>query len=62
MPSFKKRYEKKVKDEALLLLKELSDRIKKDELVVESSGMWTGTPGKATIRVTVKESDKSKLF
>jgi UDP-N-acetyl-D-mannosaminuronate dehydrogenase len=62
MPSFKKRYEKKVKDEALLLMKELSDRIKKGDLVVESSSMWTGTPGEVTIRVVVKESDKSNLF
>jgi hypothetical protein len=62
MPSFKKRYEKKVKEEALLLMKELSDRIKKDELTVTNSGMWVGTAGEVTIRVVVKESDKSKMF
>jgi hypothetical protein len=62
MPSFKKRYEKKVKEEALLLMKQLSEKIIKGELVVESSGMWVGTPREITIRVVVKESDKSNLF
>jgi hypothetical protein len=62
MASFKKRYDKKVKDEALMLMKEVSDRIKKGELVVENTAMWTGTAGEATIRIVVKESDKSKLF
>jgi hypothetical protein len=62
MASFKKRYEKKVKEEALLLMKQLSEKIIKGELVVESSGMWVGTPREITIRVVVKESDKSNLF
>jgi preprotein translocase subunit YajC len=62
MASFKKRYNKKQKDEALMLMKELSDRIKKGEMVVTNSGMWVGTAGEVTIRVVAKESDKSKLF
>lgn len=56
------RYEEKQKQEALKMLKALERRIKRNELLVVTSGFWEGTQGKWNFNVVTRESDNFRPF
>jgi len=61
MSSFKTRYDKKVKKEALGMIKSLAQKIQKGEFEVTSHGFWqAGTYDSYIFRVDVKENEKSE--
>ena len=60
MPSMKKHHDAMQKRAALGLLKSFADKIKRGEVVVETSGWWQGTPGTYTLKVSVKEPENSR--
>ena len=62
MTNIKQRYDAKKKKEAIQMLKEVAERIKNGEFEVESSGFWAGLPGNWTLKIQVKESDKSPKY
>ena len=56
-----KAYKAEQKKKALGMLKALTERIKRNELEVETNGWWPGTAGSFTFKVVAKESEDSKL-
>jgi len=62
MPSFGKRYDARVKKEAIGMLENLLKKIKKDEFKVNSHGMWGGgTQGSWVFRFDIKEVNDSEV-
>jgi hypothetical protein len=57
-----KRYNANKKREAISLLKYFSEKIKRGEVIVESSGWWQGTPGTYTLKVSVKEVENRTII
>ncbi len=57
-----KQYKAEQKKKALGMLKALSERIKNNELEVETHGWWPGTAGTYTFKVVARDSEVSKLF
>ena len=55
-------WKKQQKKKALGMLKALQEKIRNDELVVESYGYWEATRGKWNFRVIAKESEDSQDF
>jgi hypothetical protein len=57
MTSITKRYNAKIKKEALQAMQELIKRIQNGTLKVENVGAWPGAGGTYTFRLIVKDSE-----
>jgi hypothetical protein len=59
MVTRKQHCDKEQKRKALSMLKEVEDRIKKGEWLVDTFGWWQGTPGVYTFKISAKEKQVS---